>query len=157
VIHLKIKYVVDIIQSRRFFMLHPVVTSIWPRSSISGLNTKRLTSTLNDIIYYFFILLITIQNFHLIALIFIFCLNFLLYSYIPQCFFLAESSCLPFNLLNVNYFLFTINPVSCFRLLGNCCNKSYANYCIPQINKTNCTSTYFFISFVIRRLRDINM
>jgi hypothetical protein len=35
------------------FVLRPVVTSTSSRSSISGLSTKRLTSTLNDIIYYY--------------------------------------------------------------------------------------------------------
>jgi hypothetical protein len=35
------------------FVLRPVATSTYSRSSISGLNTKRLISTLIDTIYYF--------------------------------------------------------------------------------------------------------
>jgi hypothetical protein len=45
-------YVVDVIVLLPK-LLHPVATSISSRSSISGLSIKRLTSTLNDIIYCF--------------------------------------------------------------------------------------------------------
>jgi hypothetical protein len=40
--------------SESLFVLHPFATSTSSRSSISGLSTRRLTSTLNDIIYHSF-------------------------------------------------------------------------------------------------------
>jgi hypothetical protein len=53
VIRLKIKYY-KLSRVERLFVLRPVATSTASRSSISGLTTKRLTSTLYDIIIILF-------------------------------------------------------------------------------------------------------
>jgi hypothetical protein len=53
VIPLKIKYY-KLSRVERLFVLRPVATSTASRSSISGLTTKRLTSTLYDIIIILF-------------------------------------------------------------------------------------------------------